>query len=136
MIIRALKNFGHCALSVIPIVIGSGATEAGQVTFSGSILPVLEARCAGCHMTGDEPGNMALISDMAYTSLMRKSTQADALFIVQPGSPEQSYLILKLEGAHLQAGGQGAKMPLAAPSLSDKQIKLFKTWIEQGASRE
>ena len=48
--------------------------------------------------------------------------------------PRRRSSVLLFDGP--QAGGQGAKMPLAAPSLSDKQIKLFKTWIEQGASRE
>jgi len=126
-----LKILGLCTFAIM--YPGSGDAEGDAITFSGSILPILEARCASCHMTGDEPGGMALISDMAYASLIRKSAQVDDMLIVKPGFPLKSYLILKLEGRHLQASGQGARMPLAAPALPEKQLKLFRAWIEQGA---
>lgn len=108
-------------------------TDASPVSFAKNIVPILEARCASCHMTGDEPGEMALIADAAYPSLLRQSSQIESLKIVQPGSPGQSYLMLKLEGTHLEVEGQGARMPLAAPPLSQDQLKLIRDWIEQGA---
>lgn len=109
--------------------------NAETVLFEQSILPVLEARCASCHMTGDEPGNMALVADAAYPSLLQMSEQIEGMQIVEPGNPDQSYLMLKLKGKHLDAGGMGARMPLAAPPLTPEQIKQLRDWIEQGAAK-
>ncbi len=107
--------------------------NAETVLFSKDIVPVLEARCASCHMTGEEPGNMALIADMAHASLLQLSQQVEDMMIVQPGDVAKSYLILKLEGTHLEAGGEGARMPLAAPPLTKAQVKQIQDWIANGA---
>lgn len=121
-----------CLLSPVLFML-SAAQAADTVSFADQILPMLEAQCGGCHMTGDEPGGLALIADMARPSLLKASSQQNALPIVAPGDPERSYLILKLEDRHLEAGGQGVRMPFGAPPLDDAFISQLRNWISQGA---
>ena len=49
---------------------------------------------------------------------------------VDAGHPENSFLLVKLEGPPL---GQGSLMPLGKPMLTPDQIDLVRAWIEQGA---
>jgi hypothetical protein len=49
---------------------------------------------------------------------------------VQPGDPENSYLVHKVEG---RAGISGVRMPFNGTALTDGQILVIKRWIELGA---
>ena len=109
------------------------ANAAGDVSFSRDIAPVLQDRCATCHLTGQEAGNMALHSGGAYASMVNVPSIESKLLRVKPGFPEQSYLMLKLEGKHLDAGGSGQRMPFAQPPLDDATIKKVRDWITAGA---
>lgn len=111
----------------------SHAAHANSVSFAKKIVPILESRCAGCHMTGDEPGEMALVSDTAHRDLLKQSAQAEHMQIVSPGDPLNSYLMMKLEGKQLEVGGHGARMPMATSPLTEHQLQLFRDWILQGA---
>lgn len=125
---RAARHLGIALLGF------TSASHAAVPSFSKDIVPVLKTRCAICHLTGQEQGNIALPPAKAYASLVKvKSTEAPVLIRVAPGKPEDSYLIAKLEGTQIKAGGKGARMPFAAPPLSAAQIKLFRDWIAAGA---
>ena len=103
-------------------------------SFSKDVVPILKTRCAVCHLTGQEQGNMALPPTKAYASLVNaKSSEAPLLMRVVPGKPEKSYLINKLEGTQIAAGGKGARMPFGAEPLPADQIKLIREWIAAGA---
>jgi hypothetical protein len=110
------------------------ATPDGTgVSFKQSIVPVLKSKCAACHLTGQEAGRLALHPDAARTSLVgAKSSEAD-LLLVKPGAPDQSYLLMKLQGTHLERGGQGARMPFGAPPLDAETIAKVREWIAAGA---
>ncbi len=58
--------------------------------------------------------------------------EVPALLRVNPGEPDDSYLVQKIEGA---PGIVGSQMPLGGPALSDQQIVLVRSWIESGAFR-
>ncbi len=49
---------------------------------------------------------------------------------VNPGAPDNSYLVRKVEGA---AGITGAQMPFGGPPLSQAQIDEIRSWIASGA---
>ena len=97
MTIRS-KRWLAVALFIAPIT--SGAEEGVPVSFESDLLPVLKARCAVCHMTGKEPGGMALTPDKAWADLVSR----DALGVVgfqrvAAGDPESSYLMHELWGS-------------------------------------
>ena len=58
------------------------------------------------------------------------SSQQGALLRVQPGAPDASYLIRKLEGG---PNISGARMPLSGPALSASDIQRIRDWILAGA---
>lgn len=115
---------------VAPIVTG--------VSFKTELVPILRQRCATCHLTGEEAGNMTLHPKAAYGSLLgsdgkgRASVGSDHL-IVKPGAPDLSYVIMKLENTQVENDGTGARMPFAAPPLDTETIQKFRDWIAAGA---
>jgi hypothetical protein len=95
------------------------------------IQPIWEASCAvGCHTEGSASGDLAL--DEGYSALVGVESSLAGINQVEPGSLADSYLWLKLEGSHEDVGGEGSKMPLGN-SLSDEDLALISTWIEDGA---
>lgn len=104
------------------------------VSFSEQVAPLIQQRCASCHMTGQEPGSMRLVTDKAYEALVDVPAADGAELVrVKPGHPEDSYLYRKLKGNHYDVGGKGGRMPLGMPSLPGPQLQLIHDWIEQGA---
>ena len=51
---------------------------------------------------------------------------------VDPGHPDNSFLLTKLTGPPL---GQGSRMPLTGDLLSDAEVALIRAWILAGAPR-
>jgi len=60
------------------------------------------------------------------------STQVPGLFRVDPGRPDSSYLVLKLEGLAGAVGGIGTQMPLGG-QLTRAQIDSVRAWVAAGA---
>lgn len=102
-------------------------------SFGKDIAPLLKTRCAVCHLTGKEAGNMALHPKAAWVSLVSRPSSVPALMLVKPGKPDQSYMLMKLQGTHIKNGGSGARMPFAAPPLDLAQIDMIRAWIQAGA---
>lgn len=109
------------------------ARASDPVSFQRDIAPLLKARCAACHLTGEEPGNMAFHPAAAYQNLVRVPSIGSPLLRVKPGAPEDSYIIRKLEGTQLQVGGQGTQMPLDGGPLDPADIARIRNWISAGA---
>lgn len=116
------------------VALGSlNAASAADISFARDIAPVFKNNCATCHLTGQEAGNMALHPGAAYASLVNRPSHESKLLRVKPGSPAQSYLLLKLDGKHLDAGGSGQRMPLGMPPLDNATIRRIGDWIAMGA---
>jgi hypothetical protein len=117
--------------------VGAPVTETATPAvslFRSNIAPLLTSRCATCHLTGQEAGNMSLIPDKAIATLVGvKSVEATLLVRVVPGKPDDSYLVMKLEGTHIERGGTGAAMPFGTPPLSKEEIAKVRQWISEGA---
>lgn len=92
--------------------------------------------CVTCHTNvGRTPaGGLNLLHDAAFDQLVNvASTQIPSLKRVNPGSPETSYLVHKIDG---RAGITGTRMPRNGPPfMSDGQTLILKRWIELGAPR-
>ena len=122
------------AVTVLIVPMTTGAEEGVSVSFASDLLPVLKARCAVCHMTGKEPGGMALTPDKAWVDLVSQ----DAIGLagwqrVAPGDPEASYLMHKLWGSHRSVGGSGSRMPMHQPALPAAVQEQFASWVLEGA---
>ena len=80
-------------------------------------------------------GNLVLDADHAYAQLVGvepfiDTARAAGLLRVDPGHPENSFLLVKLEGP---PPDQGSRMPLTGPLLSaTAEIRLIRDWIAQG----
>lgn len=118
------------------LLVASNAGAAEAVSFARDLVPVLRANCATCHLTGQEAGNMKLHPGGAYASLVNVDSVESGLKRVQPGAPQQSYLMHKLDGTHLDAGGVGDRMPFGVPPLDDATRERFRNWIAAGAKND
>lgn len=92
--------------------------------------------CTNCHTNvGRNPaGGLNLLSSVAYDQLVNvPSLQRTDLRRVNPGNPDASYLVHKVDG---RAGIVGRRMPIGGPPfLTDGQILILRRWIELGAPR-
>lgn len=89
--------------------------------------------CAVCHLTGKEAGEIALYPQVAWSNLVNIPSVECDLMRVKPGDPENSYLMLKLDGRHLDAGGSGSRMPINGVPLSEEVRTQIRAWIRKGA---
>jgi hypothetical protein len=139
---RALGTAGVTLISLTMSLTRAGDGEptataapaaAATVSFSRDLVPVLKASCASCHLTGDEAGNLALHPGAAYRSLVGVPSIESEWLRVKPGVPDESYLLMKIDGTHLDAGGSGARMPFNMPALDAATRERFRQWIAAGA---
>lgn len=129
-----LRSMRWLAVPLLIAPIPSGAGEGEAISFEADLLPVLKTRCAVCHMTGKEPGGMALTPDKAYLDLVSQDALgAPGWQRVAPGDPDASYLMHKLWGSHRSVGGSGSRMPMHQPPLPKSVQEQFASWILAGA---
>ena len=103
----------------------SGAADA-------DIQAIAEASCGeNCHTAGSASGGLAL-DDFHASTVGVPSEDIPEMSLVEPADLDNSYLWLKLEGTHVEAGGDGSAMPLG-PALSDDDLGAIQAWIEDGA---
>ena len=93
---------------------------------------VFTPTCAvsGCHTGAGAPQGLRLDEATSYALLVNvASTQNGTVIRVEPGDPDNSYLIQKLEGS-ASVGGQ---MPLGRAPLAQVTIDVIRQWITDGA---
>jgi uncharacterized protein (TIGR03118 family) len=104
------------------------------ITLASLQSSVFTPRCTGCHSGGGGglPGSMNLSSTAAtYNALVNvASEQVGSLSRVQPGNPDVSYLVRKLEGTQTV----GERMPQGGPFLNQATINQVRSWIQAGAA--
>lgn len=111
-----------------------GASYQPAVSYQKDVVPILEQNCATCHLTGEEAGGMSLVGDAAIGFLVgQPSQEAPAIMRVTAGEPDKSYLVMKLEGTHIDHGGSGSQMPFGGLPLAPEDIAKVRQWIAEGA---
>jgi hypothetical protein len=111
----------------------TGPTPNLQPTLSSIQSEIFSQRCIGCHSNVGRvpPMGLVLTDGNAYANLVGvASVERPALRRVNPGDPETSYLIHKLEG---RPGIFGVQMPFQGTPLTSGQIRVIERWIELGA---
>lgn len=102
-----------------------------QPTFQSIQSQVFTPVCTGCHAGAAAPLGLRLDEGASYALLVNASSvEVPALRRVQPGNPDASYLIQKLEGT----AAVGSRMPLNAPALPQATIDVIRQWIADGAA--
>jgi hypothetical protein len=107
------------------------------VTFERIQRTIFSPRCSipYCHEPLFKTGDLVLTPDESYNQLVGvepdfPSAREDGFLRVDPGNPENSFLLVKLEGPPLEQGG---RMPLTGAFLTPDQVQLIRDWIAQGA---
>jgi len=122
---------------LLPVAFSSAALAAEPAAqFKRDLVPILRARCAACHVTGKEPGKIALHPAAAYANLVNVASVGARFPRVKPGKPDESYLTMKLDGTHLDRGGTGARMPFGQAPLDAATRGKFRAWIAAGARND
>ena len=108
-------------------------TPTGGLTFDDIQATVFTPSCAtaGCHSGAAPPQGLNLEAGNAFANLVDvASMQVPTLDRVEPGDPDNSYLIQKLEGT----AAVGSQMPLGGAALDQATIDGIRQWIADGAN--
>lgn len=104
-----------------------------ESTFSSIQENIFNKNCAvsGCHLGSNAPFELDLSEGKSYNNLVGiPSGEVPALFRVKPFDAENSYLVMKIEGA---PGIQGERMPRGRDPLPAEDINAIREWIALGA---
>jgi hypothetical protein len=133
----------HCGGCDQPCDPGRGCSEGScvcsedPVSFSADVQPLFTAHCAknGCHGGNMPKEDLSLQEGSAYADLVGVETVqcADGRLRVEPGNPEDSYLMHKLLGIEICAGVQMPSTGGPSAGIDDAGIDTIAAWICQGA---
>lgn len=86
---------------------------------------------AGCHVGAAAPQGLRLDAPASFALLVGvSSNQVPSLLRVDPGNPDNSYLIQKMEGT----AAVGGRMPLNGPPYLDQTtVDVIRLWISNGS---
>jgi len=77
---------------------------------------------------------MSLVAGQAFSNVVNiAARELPSMNRVTPNQPDNSYLVHKIQGTHLDVGGSGSRMPLNRSPLSQSDIDLIRAWIQAGA---
>ena len=86
--------------------------------------------CTQCHIGANAPHGLRLDAANSYALLVNvNSDEVPALKRVNPGNPDQSYIVQKIQGT----AAVGGRMPLGQAPLPQDRIDLIRSWIAGGA---
>ena len=115
-------------------VSGRPLDEGGNVPLAATLesiqVNLFDASCTVCHAGAAAPLGLRLDAGNSFTNLVGvPSAQVGSLLRVNPGDPDASYLVRKLEGT----ASEGQLMPLGGPPIPQATIDFVRQWISDGA---
>ena len=123
-----VNTFNILASLFIGLIVFSGtscladqtAEKSSLLSYQNQIWPVLQARCQGCHQPASAGGKLIVTS---FANFLKGGEHGASVIASKPDkSPLLDYLT-----------GKKTLMPKGGPPLSDKDIALFRRWIQEGA---
>ncbi len=145
-----MNRVSIASLWIVTAAFGAGCSSGGSGGGGGpsdpppppppppALVPTLESIqaniftpiCTACHAGAAAPEGLMLDAANSYGLLVDvASAQVPGLLRVDPGNPDDSYLIMKLEGT----AAVGARMPDGSPPLPQSDIDVIRQWITDGA---
>jgi Bacterial Ig-like domain len=115
---------------------GSGSSSGGSTgtvtaDFQSIQENVFTPICAPCHSGAGAPYGETLDATHSYNSIVGvPSGEEPTIDRIKPGDPDNSYLVLKIEGA---PGILGAQMPYHETPLPQSTIDAIRQWVTDGA---
>ena len=121
------------ALSVATLAIASGCSK--EVSFKQDVKPVISDSCLECHDGKGEGSEESGLILNTYDDLMRGTKFGQ---VVVPGDSESSTLYRLIAHKadpkiHMPPHTKDTLASKIKTPLSNKQIEIVKTWIDQGA---
>lgn len=113
---------------------GRPIDEGGDAPLAATLASIqanlFDPVCIVCHAGASAPLGLRLDKANSFTNLVGvRSVENASTFRVNPGAPNTSYLIHKLEGT----ASTGAQMPLGGPPIPQATIDFVRQWISDGA---
>jgi len=104
-------------------------------TLSGDVQPILTANCTtGCHGGAQPILGQNLSGGQTIASTVNvAATELPTMDRIEPGDPDNSYLVHEIRGTQVSVGGAGERMPLGRDALTQAQIDIIRAWIADGA---
>lgn len=109
------------------------SSPAGAVDFEKEILPFLESKCIECHKAPYEENGKTKKpkAGLRLDGAWAFATGSENGAVLEPGKPDESELYLRVS---LPADDPDFMPPEGeAEPLTEKELALFKKWIEEGA---
>lgn len=114
-----------------PVGSSSGGSAVVTADFQSIQDNVFTPICSKCHVGASAPEGLQFDAAHSYNLLVGvPSVEKSSLLRVDPGNPDSSYLVLKIEGA---SGIDGGQMPLGETPLPPATITAIREWITNGA---
>ena len=86
--------------------------------------------CTQCHIGANAPQGLRLDAANSYAMIVNvASNEVPGLLRINPGNPDQSYLVQKIQGN----AAVGGRMPLGQAPLPQDRIDLIRQWVAGGA---
>ncbi len=115
---------GTIASLLLATALAPAQSASGQKpVFDKDILPIFQQSCAPCHLGDAAMGKLQLASPGA---LLRGGSSGPAIV---PGKSADSLLVKRILGMT-----EAPRMPMGGNPLSDAQVKIIRTWIDQAAA--
>ncbi len=139
------------------------SSVTNTVSFSKNVIPIFQSSCnfSACHDgslnqpqegldlgINKETGGMMTAAQITavHDSIVGKSAKRSTLHIVEPGSPEKSWLIAKVTyddfaicpsiSKSCTAKGCGNREPENSPPLDQNSINTLVAWVKGGAKND
>lgn len=107
-------------------VAAGGGCSLRNVSYAKQVQPILTANCSECHAPGQAGLAASGLDTTSYDALMKGGKFGP---LVKPGDAFTSALNMLVEGrAH-----PSIRMPHGRQKLTDEQIAVLKTWVNEGA---
>ena len=113
------------------------APGGSAIDFATQVQPVLDQHCS-CHLVVNPPQGLLLSEGASYDSIFEAaSLERPDLLRVEPGEPDRSYLVIKIDDRvpNVSALRAGDKMPPNLPPVPLSDIDIIRQWIAEGALR-
>jgi hypothetical protein len=114
----------------------AAAADLGTVSLSADVQPLFQQSCVGgfCHdAVAPAKGLQLTGASASYLDMVDVfANQCPSTKLVDPGSPDTSYLMWKLEGTGPCFVGR--RMPRGGAAFTSAKMSIVRAWIAQGAS--